>query len=127
MSKQIEQKKKYKWLINTWRNFNIFSHKRNANQNNLEIPSQPSESGHCKENKQQQMLVRMWVNESSYTVGKNVNSATTVEINKEISQKTKLDYLMTLPCHSWVYIQRSISQYTKEAPAYLCLLHFCSQ
>jgi hypothetical protein len=35
---------------------NIFNHKGNANQNVIEIPSQPNQNGSHQENKQQQML-----------------------------------------------------------------------
>jgi hypothetical protein len=33
--------------------FNILNHKVNANQNNTEIPSHPSQNGYYQENKQQ--------------------------------------------------------------------------
>jgi hypothetical protein len=36
------------------------SHKGNANQNDTEIPSHPSQNGYHQENKKQQMLVRIW-------------------------------------------------------------------
>jgi hypothetical protein len=39
--------------------FNIFSHKRNTNQNYTEIPSCSCQNGNHQENKQNQMLVRM--------------------------------------------------------------------
>jgi hypothetical protein len=31
------QKNKYKWTINKWKKFNIFSHKEKANKNYIEI------------------------------------------------------------------------------------------
>jgi hypothetical protein len=40
--------------------FNILTHKGNANQNNIEIPSHPCQNGYHEENKQQQKLARMW-------------------------------------------------------------------
>jgi hypothetical protein len=52
---------------------------RNASQKYTEIPSHPSQNGNHEENKEQQMLIRMWVGERrkgeepSYTVGGNVN------------------------------------------------------
>jgi hypothetical protein len=47
MGKWIEQssQKKYKWPINTWKMFNIFSHQENANQNYIEILPQSSQKG----------------------------------------------------------------------------------
>jgi hypothetical protein len=39
--------------------FNILGNKGNANQNDIEIPSQPIQNGCHQEYKQQQMLVRM--------------------------------------------------------------------
>jgi hypothetical protein len=38
------QKKKYKWLKNIWKIFNIFSNQVDANQNYIEIPSCPSQN-----------------------------------------------------------------------------------
>jgi hypothetical protein len=40
--------------------FNILSHKGNANQNYTEILFHPNQNGNHQENKQQQVLVRMW-------------------------------------------------------------------
>jgi hypothetical protein len=48
--------------------FNILSHKGNANQNDTEIPSHTSQNGYHQENKQQQMLVRMWGELNSCTL-----------------------------------------------------------
>jgi hypothetical protein len=39
---------------------NIFSHQGNANQSYIEILPYPSRNGYHQENKQQQMLARMW-------------------------------------------------------------------
>jgi hypothetical protein len=39
--------------------FNILSHKGNANEDNTEIPSHPSQNGCHQGNKEQQVLVRM--------------------------------------------------------------------
>jgi hypothetical protein len=38
--------------------FNVLSHKRNANQNYTESPSQPNQNGYHQENKQKAMLAR---------------------------------------------------------------------
>jgi hypothetical protein len=40
---------------------NILSHKGNANQNCIEILSHSSQNGYHQRNKQQQMLVKLWV------------------------------------------------------------------
>jgi hypothetical protein len=49
--------------------FNIPNDQGNANQNNFEIPSQPSQNDYYQENKQQQMLVRMqWKKEPFHTL-----------------------------------------------------------
>jgi hypothetical protein len=50
--------KRHKWQQTHEEMFNILNYKRNANQNDTEIPSQPSQNGYHQENKQQQMLVR---------------------------------------------------------------------
>jgi hypothetical protein len=47
------QKKKYKWLKNIWKIFNIFSNQVDANQNYIEIPSYSSLNVFHQENKQQ--------------------------------------------------------------------------
>jgi hypothetical protein len=53
---------------------NILSHQGNANQNDIEIPSHPSQNGYQQENEQQQMLVGCWERkDSKYIVGKKVN------------------------------------------------------
>jgi hypothetical protein len=39
--------------------FNILIHTGNANQNNIEIPSHPSQNSYHEENEQQQMLASM--------------------------------------------------------------------
>jgi hypothetical protein len=54
--------------------FNILTHKGNANQNDIEIPSHPSQNGYQQENEQQQMLVGCWERKDpKYIVGKKVN------------------------------------------------------
>jgi hypothetical protein len=50
---------------------NIFSHKGNANQNYIVIPSHPSQNGN---QEKQQMLEKIWgEKKSSYMIGGNVN------------------------------------------------------
>jgi hypothetical protein len=46
----------------------ILSHEENANQNDIEIPSHPSQNGNHQENKQQQMLVRIEERKPVYRV-----------------------------------------------------------
>jgi hypothetical protein len=46
--------------------FNILTHKRNANQNHIEILSYSNQNGCHQENKQQQMLVKMQGKRKSY-------------------------------------------------------------
>jgi hypothetical protein len=59
LAKELDSsQKKYKWPINAYRN--IPSYKENANQNNKEIPSHPSQNGYYQESKQQQKLTRIW-------------------------------------------------------------------
>jgi ribosomal protein L31 len=53
--------------------FTILSHKRIAYQNDADSPCHPSYTGYREENKQQQMLLRMWKKEPSGTVGGSLN------------------------------------------------------
>jgi hypothetical protein len=48
--------------------FNVLSHKRNANQNDIEIPYCPSQNGYHQEHKQQQMLAKMGGGKGPYTL-----------------------------------------------------------
>jgi hypothetical protein len=67
---------------------NILYHKGNANEN-INIPSVPSQNSYDQENKQQ-MLVEMWGGKGLlYTVGGNINSTATIEILTEVPQKMK--------------------------------------
>jgi alpha/beta superfamily hydrolase len=47
---------------------NLFGHKGNANQNDIEIPPHPSQNGYHQEHKQQQMLARMWRKKNTSTL-----------------------------------------------------------
>jgi hypothetical protein len=48
--------------------FNIFNHKENRNQSNIEISAHLMQNGYHQENKQQQMLVRIWKKRNTYTL-----------------------------------------------------------
>jgi hypothetical protein len=52
------QKKKYNWLIRTWRNVQHHCQKGNANQNYTDISFHSSQDGDHQENKS--LLARMW-------------------------------------------------------------------
>jgi chorismate mutase len=44
-------------------------HKGNANQNHIKIPPYSCQNGYYEENKQQQMLARMWGKRNPHNVG----------------------------------------------------------
>jgi hypothetical protein len=52
--------------------FNILGHKTNANQNNIEILSQSSQKYLSSKHQQQQMLARMWGENSPYILCKSI-------------------------------------------------------
>jgi hypothetical protein len=61
---------------NSTQHCSTFLDKGNANQNDIEISSHPSQNDYHQENKQKQMLAKLWEvekKEALYTVGENVN------------------------------------------------------
>jgi hypothetical protein len=53
--------------------FNILGHNGNANPNEVETPSHPSQNSNHQENKQKQMLVGCEGERHLYAIDKNVN------------------------------------------------------
>ena len=74
--------------------FNIFSNKRNANQNYTKIPSHADQNGNFQEYKQRQVLERMWGKRYTHIllVGLQI-SAATLESSVEIPQELGIEPL----------------------------------
>lgn len=95
-----------------YKKFLLSRHLRNANQNHIDVLFYLSQNTSHQEYKSQQMLARRWIKGNPYIWLVDVlTSSVTMEIRAEVSHMTQL-------YNSWMFTQRTLSQYTTEILVY---------
>jgi hypothetical protein len=98
---------------------NIRIHQKNEYQNYIEIPFNPVRMVSLKETTANAGKVTLLVGMQF--------SAATMKINMEVLKTVRLELPYDPAIPLLVYIQKNIGLYTREIPAYLCLLWYYSQ